>query len=267
MTTKQRLYSIIFKSDTKNGKLFDVILLWSILFSILVTMLDSVHEFNDLFKTEFYAVEWFLTVLFTIEYIMRIYISPKPLKYIFSFWGLVDLMAILPTYLSLFSYGYQYLLVVRILRLLRVFRVLKLVRFNKEAILLINSLRSSSYKIGIFFSAVLTIVVLLGTIMYVVEHGEHGFSSIPQSIYWAIITITTVGYGDIVPYTVLGKSIASVAMIIGYAIIAVPTGIITAEMSKAQKNKQICKECGIENSELSNFCTNCGTNLKEKADK
>lgn len=261
MTIKQRLYRIVFKSDTKNGKRFDVVLLWSILFSIFITMLDSVPSFNARFRTEFYILEWFLTILFSIEYVLRIIISPKPLRYIFSFWGLVDLLAILPTYASLFFYGYQYLLVVRILRLLRVFRVLKLVRFNKEAIFLLKSLKSSSYKIGIFLSAVLTIVILLGTIMYVVENGDNGFSSIPQSIYWAIITITTVGYGDIVPNTVLGKFISSFAMIIGYAIIAVPTGIITVEMSKKSNSKQICSECGTENNDSNNFCTNCGAKL------
>jgi voltage-gated potassium channel len=263
MTLKQKLYSVVFENDTKPGKKFDVVLLWCILFSILVTVMDSVPSLNQRFKDEFYIFEWFITVLFSIEYFLRIYISPKPFRYIFSFWGFVDLLAILPTYLSLFFYSYHYLLVVRIFRLLRVFRILKLVRFNREANTLIKALITSSYKIGIFFSAVLTVVILLGTIMYVVENGENGFASIPQSIYWAIITITTVGYGDIVPYTVLGKFIASFIMIIGYAIIAVPTGIITVEMAKASETKIKCQQCGESNNERSNYCAKCGTKIKE----
>lgn len=263
MINKQQLYQIVFESDTKAGKRFDVLLLWCILVSIFIAVLDSVPSLNLNFKNEFYAIEWVFTVIFSIEYFMRIYISPKPIRYILSFWGVIDLLAILPTYISLFFYGYHYLLVVRILRLLRVFRILKLVRFNKEAIVLLRALKASSYKIGIFFSAVLTIVILLGTIMYVVENGENGFTSIPQSIYWAIITVTTVGYGDIVPHTILGKFISSFAMIIGYAIIAVPTGIITVEMSKSSETKIICNQCSTNNIETSNYCTNCGSLLKK----
>jgi len=263
MINKQRLYQIVFESDTKAGKRFDVLLLWCILASIFVAVLDSVPYLNLNFKNEFYSVEWVFTVIFSLEYFMRIYISPKPIRYVLSFWGVIDLLAILPTYVSLFFYGYHYLLVVRILRLLRVFRILKLVRFNKEAIILSRALKASSYKIGIFFSAVLTIVILLGTIMYVVENGENGFTSIPQSIYWAIITVTTVGYGDIVPHTILGKFISSFAMIIGYAIIAVPTGIITVEMSKSSESKIICPQCSTNNIETSNYCTNCGSLLKK----
>ena len=260
---KQRLYNIIFESDTKAGQNFDIALLWGILLSILVAVLDSVPYLNQHFDSEFYYVEWIFTALFSIEYILRIGISPKPWKYIFSFWGFVDLLAILPTYISLFIYGYHYLLVVRILRLLRVFRILRLAQFNKEAIVLLRSLKSSSYKIGIFFFAVLTIVVLLGTIMYVVEGGENGFTSIPQSIYWAIITVTTVGYGDIVPHTVLGKFISSFAMIIGYAIIAVPTGIITVEMTKSA-DSEICDACGKQNPNSANFCSKCGESIGTK---
>lgn len=263
MVNKYRLYQIVFESDTKAGKRFDILLLWCILLSILIAVLDSVPYLNLIYKNEFYTIEWVFTVIFSIEYFMRIYISPKPIRYIFSYWGIIDLLAILPTYVSLFFYGYHYLLVVRILRLLRVFRILKLVRFNREAIFLLRALRASSYKIGIFFSAVLTIVILLGTIMYVVENGENGFTSIPQSIYWAIITVTTVGYGDIVPHTILGKFISSLAMIIGYAIIAVPTGIITVEMSKSSEKNKICPQCNTNNIETSNYCTNCGSMLKK----
>lgn len=255
---KEQLYNIIFESDTKAGKRFDVILLWSILFSVLVAMLDSVPYLHLHYEKEFYVVEWFCTIIFSFEFLLRVYVAQKPFSYVLSFWGLVDLLAILPTFISLFVYGYQYLLIVRILRLLRVFRILRLVRFNKEALGLIHALKSSSYKISIFLSAVLTVVVLLGTIMYVVERGENGFTSIPQSIYWAIITVTTVGYGDIVPHTILGKLISSVAMITGYAIIAVPTGIVTVEMSRAVGAKKTCEPCGEMNNLDANYCGHCG---------
>lgn len=264
MITKQSLYKIIFENDTKPGKQFDVVLLWTILVSIVVVMLDSIPSINDQFKAEFYILEWIFTLLFSLEYGFRIFVSPKPFKYIFSFWGFVDLLSILPTYLSLFLYGYQYLLIVRIIRLLRVFRILKLIRFTKEAQFLINALKGSSYKIGIFLATVITITVILGTLMYVVENGENGFSSIPQSIYWAIVTITTVGYGDITPQTVLGKFFASIAMIIGYAILAVPTGIITLEMTKSNEPKTSCQKCGFKNPEDANFCSSCGIKIKEK---
>lgn len=255
---KTELYQIIFESDTKAGKRFDVILLWSILFSVLVAMLDSVPFLHQQYEKEFYVVEWFCTIIFSLEFLLRIYVTKKPYGYVLSFWGLVDLLAILPTFISLFVYGYQYLLIVRILRLLRVFRILRLVRFNKEALGLMHALKSSAYKISIFLSAVLTVVVLLGTIMYVVEHGENGFTSIPQSIYWAIITVTTVGYCDIVPHTILGKLISSVAMITGYAIIAVPTGIVTVEMSRVSGAKKTCESCGTFCSQEANFCSHCG---------
>lgn len=261
---KRRLYLIVFGSDTKAGRRFDIILLWAILFSILLAFLDSVPDFNKLFRNQFYVLEWLLTIVFTIEYLLRIYISPKPLRYIFSFWGFIDLLSIVPTYFSLFFYGYHYFLVLRVFRLLRVFRILKLARFNKESIFLLNALKMSSHKITIFLSAVVTIVVLLGTIMYVVEHGENGFVSIPQSIYWAIMTLTTVGYGDIVPHTVLGKFISSFTMIIGYAIIAIPTGIITMEMTNATGFPKTCPKCDTKNHGNANFCSNCGTSIKDK---
>ncbi len=261
---KEYLYKVVFESDTKAGKKFDVVLLWAILLSCLVAILDSVQFLQHRFGKEFVVLEWIFTIIFTIEYLARIYISPKPLRYIFSFWGFIDLLAIIPTYLSLFYFGYHYLVIVRIIRLLRVFRVLRLVRFNREAMGLLRALKSSAYKVGIFFSTVFTIVVLLGTVMYVVEGGENGFSSIPQSIYWAIITVTTVGYGDVVPVTVVGKFISSFAMIIGYSIIAVPTGIITVEMARSSKTQVKCPKCNYANEEKSNYCSSCGQEIREK---
>jgi voltage-gated potassium channel len=260
MTNREKLYVIVFKASTKAGKQFDVGLLWLILLSVLVVLLESVPELGIRFHNAFFAIEWGLTILFSIEYLLRIWISPKPLKYIFSFWGFIDLLSIFPTYLSLFVTGYHYLLIVRIFRLLRIFRVLKLVRFLSEAQVLIKALRASSYKIGIFLIVVLSIVTFLGTIMYVVEGGKEGFTSIPQSIYWAIVTVTTVGYGDMVPHTVIGKFISSIAMMIGYAIIAVPTGIVTVEMSRVSETLS-CPACKKKNNENAKFCNHCGTLL------
>lgn len=257
MTNRERLYVIVFKANTKAGKQFDVALLWLILLSVLVVLLESVPELGTRFHFTFYSIEWALTILFSIEYLLRIWISPKPLKYIFSFWGFIDLLSIFPTYLSLFVVGYHYLLIVRIFRLLRIFRILKLVRFLTEAQVLIKALRASLYKISIFLIVVLSIVTFLGTIMYVVEGGKEGFTSIPQSIYWAIVTVTTVGYGDMVPHTVLGKFISSIAMMIGYAIIAVPTGIVTVEMSRASETLS-CPACNKKNNENAKFCNHCG---------
>lgn len=262
ISTREKLHDIVFGHDTKAGKLFDVVLLWIILFSVVVVMLESVKELDDRYSDAFFVIEWIMTGLFTIEYLMRIWISRRPFNYIFSFWGIIDLLSILPTYLSLFFVGYHYLLVVRIFRLLRVFRILKLARFNKEAQFLNVALRASRYKISIFLLAVLSIVVLLGTVMYVVEGGQDGFSSIPQSIYWAIVTVTTVGYGDLVPQTVLGQFISSIAMIMGYAIIAVPTGIVTVAMARAGSEKK-CSICQHNNEESANFCSQCGNTFKD----
>lgn len=264
MINKQQIYDIIFESNTRPGKHFDVILLWVIGLSVVVAMFDSLPGISHALRRSLSIAEWFFTILFTIEYLVRIYVSPKPKKYIFSFWGIIDIVAILPTYLSLFYYGYQYLLIVRILRMLRVFRVLRMVRFSREGNMLLRALKASAYKIGIFFFSVICIVAVLGTVMYVVEGPENGFTSIFQSIYWAIIPIITVGYGDIVPHTVLGKIISSFTMIIGHAIIAVPTGIVTVEMSRATDDKQKCQSCGFRNIESANYCNNCGVNLKQK---
>jgi voltage-gated potassium channel len=255
---RQRLYNIIFGTDTKGGRLFDVVLLWFIIFSVGVVILESIPEIGTRYLQAFGTIEWGLTVLFTIEYLLRWWSSPKPAKYLFSAWGFIDLLALLPTYLSLIFPGFHFLLMVRILRLLRVFRILKLVRFSQEAQVLINAMKASSYKIGVFLFTVLTTITLLGTLMYVVEGSQSGYSSIPQSIYWAIVTVTTVGYGDVVPITVLGKIISSISMIIGYAIIAVPTGIITAELSKTRRDIP-CGSCGYKNPAEARFCSSCGT--------
>ncbi|MBL7994093.1 ion transporter [bacterium] len=258
MALRQRLHKVIFESDTRAGKRFDVFLLWIILFSVLIVMLDSVAEIGQRYSDIFFVTEWVLTVIFSIEYGLRIWISPRRLKYLFSFWGFIDLLSILPSYLSLVLAGYHYMLVVRIFRLLRVFRILKLARFNTEAQILIEALRASVYKISIFFMAVLAIVTFMGTTIYVVEGGREGFSSIPQSIYWAIVTVTTVGYGDIVPHTVMGKFLSSIAMITGYVFIAVPTGIVTLEISRSALKKKECSACNSKNEIAANYCAQCG---------
>lgn len=261
MTTKEKLYKIVFETDTKSGKRFDVFLLWIILFSVITVMIESVPEVAENYSKIFFTIEWIMTIIFTIEYLLRIWISPKPVKYILSFWGIIDLLSFLPTYLRIFIFGYHYLIVIRIFRLLRVFRILKLARFNKESKLLVNALKSSMHKLGVFLVAVIAIVVFMGTIMYVVEGGKEGFTSIPQSIYWAIVTVTTVGYGDMVPHTVLGKFISSIAMIIGYAIIAVPTGIITVEMANSGRKRKACEKCNHLNESEASYCNHCGEKL------
>lgn len=261
---RRKLHVIVFGTSTRAGRRFDVFLLWIILFSVLVVMVESVPEIGNKYSREFFVVEWIMTGIFTIEYLLRIWISPKPFKYIFSFWGIIDLLSILPTYLSLFIGGYHYLLVVRIFRLLRVFRIFKLARFSSEARVLREALKLSLHKVSIFLMAVVAIVIILGTVMYVVEGGKDGFTSIPQSIYWAIVTVTTVGYGDLVPHTIIGKFISSIAMITGYAIIAVPTGIVTVAMAKSSEKKKKCGACNHENEIAARYCNKCGNELAAK---
>jgi voltage-gated potassium channel len=261
----QRLHDVIFEADTFEGKLFDIILMISIFLSVLVVIIDSVPSYHIEYGSIFFTIELVLTILFTIEYFLRIISVGQPFKYIFSFYGLIDFVSIIPTYLLLFFGGLGYLAILRALRLLRIFRVLKLARYIKAVSLLVQSLNSSKYRILVFFFTVIIIVTILGSFMYVIEGAESGFTSIPISIYWAIVTLTTVGYGDIAPITSLGQAFASFIMILGYAIIAVPAGIISIEMSKNQKintNTQSCRNCHkTTHDDDAKFCKYCGCPL------
>ncbi|MCD4683998.1 MAG: ion transporter [Bacteroidales bacterium] len=260
---RTKIHEIIFGSDTPQGKNFDVALFIAILLSVLIVLLDSVASFHEKYGSQFLIAEWFFTILFSIEYILRIISSKRPSKYIFSFYGIIDLLAILPTYLSLVLVGSQYLIVIRVLRLLRVFRVLKLARYVRASAVLIIALKNSRHKIIVFLEVIFTLVVVMGSLMYLIEGPEHGFNSIPRSIYWAIVTLTTVGYGDIAPETFFGQALASVLMITGYAIIAVPTGIISVEMAKAsQDNNKTCQNCDCEeHDDDAKYCKDCGKKL------
>lgn len=262
---RKKIYIIIFRSDTPAGRLFDLTLLFLILLSIFSVALESVATFRRDYLTYIHIIEWTCTIFFTIEYALRIYAINRPKQYIFSFYGLVDLVAFLPTYLSFFLAGTQFLVVVRAFRLLRVFRILKLSRFLSEGNILKQALQNSMHKIVVFLATVLTLVIIMGTIMYLIEGPHNGFENIPVSIYWAIVTITTVGYGDVSPQSPLGQFFASILMIMGYGIIAVPTGIVSVEMAKATElAKKRCPACraAIFDSEA-NFCSNCGVDLKQ----
>ena len=266
---RQRLYIIIFESHTQAGKAFDVVLLIFILLSILTVMLESVAAFRAAYGEVFLALEWFFTISFTIEYLLRIYSSPRPLRYITSFYGLVDLLSILPTYVALIFAGSQFLVVIRGLRLLRVFRILKLSHFLGEAETLKRALKASVAKIIVFIGAVLTIVLIVGALMYLIEGPENGYTSIPKSIYWGVVTITTVGYGDISPQTPAGQALATLLMLLGYGIIAVPTGIVSAELSRAEKKESptvlSCPHCKPEDHPAdAAFCRFCGLQLNNK---
>lgn len=263
---RERLHGIIFHADSPAGKAFDVVLLWAILLSIVVVSLESVASIRAQFGWEFRAIEWVLTILFTIEYMLRVACVKKPSKYIFSFYGIVDLLAVLPTYLGLFFADTHYLIVIRILRLLRVFRVFKLVRYLGEARVLMDALRASRPKIVVFLGGVFSLVVIVGTVMHVLEGPESGFTSIPKSIYWAIVTVTTVGYGDITPHTPIGQAISALLMIVGYGIIAVPTGIVSAELTRLPRSvaTHACTECGRDlHDPDASFCKYCGGKLKD----
>ncbi|MCP1622184.1 ion transporter [Pseudomonas nitroreducens] len=270
-TWRQRLYIIIFQSDTPAGRRFDSALLIVILASLLVVFLDSVARIHQQFGAVFSVLEWIMSGLFLIEYLLRLYCSPKPLRYALSFYGLVDLAAVLPGVIALFYPEAQYLLVIRVVRLLRVFRILKLRQHLRQADFLLTALRGSRQKITVFFVSVMSLVTVFGSLMYVVEGPEHGFTSIPRGIYWAIVTLTTVGFGDITPKTGLGQAIASLVMLTGYSIIAVPTGIFSAELHNAMRPAgqlaKPCPACAKASHEAeAAFCSRCGNPLFPRAD-
>ncbi|MBP5077571.1 ion transporter, partial [Pseudomonas chlororaphis] len=265
---RERLYVMIFQTDTVAGRRFDSILLLIILASLVIVILDSIDQVHQNYANVLAYIEWGFTLIFAIEYGLRLYCSPKPLRYAFSFYGLVDLLAIVPGILALYYSDAQYLLIIRVIRMLRIFRVLKLSPYLKQAHYLLDALRGSKQKILVFLLSVCTLVTVFGTLMYVVEGPEHGFTSIPKGIYWAIVTLTTVGYGDIVPKTVIGQIISSMVMITGYSIIAVPTGIFTAELANAMRGEQLkhdCPVCRKNNHEHgAAFCSRCGNALFPK---
>ncbi len=265
-----KLHEIIFEADTPTGKLFDIALIIAIILSIIAVMFDSVAEVRAEHGKALYIIEWFFTLLFTAEYLARIISLGNPVRYILSFYGLVDLVAILPTYLSLLLPGSQYLMVIRVLRLLRIFRILKLAQYLNEAETLLKAMRASARKISIFLFAVMSMVLIFGSLLYLIEGDESGFTSIGVSCYWAITTLTTVGYGDISPQSPLGRAVASVIMVMGYGVIAVPTGIVTAELVSPIRGKvstQACPDCGGEkHSYDAIFCKYCGANLNAGRD-
>lgn len=261
---RRKLYEVIFEADTAAGKFFDIILLWAILLSVIAVMLNSVVDIEQNYGSILKIIEWFFTILFTIEYIFRIICVPRKWRYIRSFFGIVDFVAIIPTYIGIFVGGIHILIVVRILRLLRIFRVFKLARYLKEGKVMLRALRASRPKIIVFLVTVLTVVTIIGAIMYLVEGDANGFTSIPRSIYWAIVTMTTVGYGDISPKTPLGQFLATIVMILGYAIIAVPTGMISFDVLKASQkiSERICPQCGVTGHDAdAKYCKYCGANL------
>ncbi|MEO0470655.1 MAG: ion transporter [Bacteroidota bacterium] len=269
LTQRERIHEIIFEADTPAGKAFDVVLLVLIVLSVIVVMLESVSEIGQPYQNVFRFLEWAFTILFTIEYGLRIYSIRKPIHYITSFYGIVDLLSILPTFLSAFIFGSQYLITIRALRLLRIFRILKLGNHLSESSILFEALKASRNKITVFLVAVMTVVLIIGSTMYLVEGGaDSGFTSIPRSVYWAIVTVTTVGYGDIAPVTPLGQFLSAILMVMGYGIIAVPTGIVSVELAHAEEkmNKKVntisCPTCGREGHDSDAIhCKFCGGKL------
>jgi len=262
---RARLHEIIFEADTPAGRFFDIALIWCILISVAAVMLDSVESIRLAHGTMLTSIEWFFTVLFTVEYVLRLACIGKPMRYATSFFGVVDLLALLPTYLSLLFPGSHYLLVIRILRVLRVFRVLKLVQFLDEVNIMTRALRASARKIAVFIFTVLALMVVFGSVMYLIEGEANGFDSIPRGIYWAIVTMTTVGYGDISPNTPWGQLVAALVMLLGFAIIAVPTGIVASEFQRAgsrEVSTQSCRECSAEGHDHDAVhCKRCGARL------
>jgi voltage-gated potassium channel len=266
---KSKLHEIIYEADTPAGKAFDIGLLLVIVLSIVLVMLESIPGMSDKYYWQFYTAEWIITIIFSIEYMLRIIVINRPTRYIFSFYGIVDLLSTLPTYLAILGGGHNLLFAVRALRLLRIFRILKITRYVGESNRLLLALRNSRAKILVFLYAVVILCVIMGTVMYLVEGPENGYTSIPTGIYWCIVTLTTVGFGDIHPVTPLGQFIASVIMITGYGIIAVPTGIVTSEFSRASANEipvntQVCPYCNeTKHLDKAEYCHNCGNPLNE----
>jgi voltage-gated potassium channel len=260
---KQKAYEIIFEADTRAGRLFNVVLFVAIIASVAIIVLESVESIRARYGTLLRALEWFFTILFTLEYLARVWTVNQRIKYTRSFFGIIDLLAILPNYLALIFVGAQSLMVIRSLRLLRIFRIFKLSRYVGEGQNLARALKASQHKITVFLLVVLTSVIIMGTIMYLVEGPENGFTSIPVSIYWAIVTMTTVGYGDIAPHTPLGQSLASLIMIMGYGIIAVPTGIVSSELIQLKRvTTQVCPHCLKEGHDVDAvFCKYCSGKL------
>ena len=266
MKFREQVRRVIFEAETPAGRFFDLSLLTVIVVSTLCVVLESVDSIARNYSDLLITLEWVFTAIYSVEYLARLYASPRPLRYVVSFYGLIDLISIIPTYASLLFSGAPSFIVIRSLRLLRTFRVLKLVHFVGEADVLRAALQASQRKILVFIWAIICAVTLIGSLMYFVEGGENGFTSIPSSIYWAIVTLTTVGYGDIAPVTVLGKTIASMVMVLGYGIIAVPTGIVTAEISQASRrntaNTTTCAACFLEGHHAeANYCRRCGFQL------
>jgi voltage-gated potassium channel len=271
LSRRERLHIVIFQTDTPAGRRFDKALLVIILLSLLVTIIDSIESIHREYADWFAYAEWGFTLIFAVEYLLRLYCSPKPMKYAFSFYGLVDLLAIVPGVLAIYYSDAQYLLIVRIIRMLRIFRVLKLGNYLRQANYLLAALRGSKQKIIVFLVTVSTLVTVFGTLMYVIEGPQNGFSSIPKGIYWAIVTLTTVGFGDIVPKTPLGQMLSSLVMIIGYSIIAVPTGIFTAELANAMRGEQLKHDCPVCAKKFHEhgaaFCSSCGNALFARQEK
>ncbi|RJX68422.1 ion transporter [Vibrio sinensis] len=268
---KHRLYVIIFGTHTKAGRAFDIALIIAILSSLIIFVLESIPSIGPKWVQPLRYFEYSFTALFTIEYLLRLYCSPKPKSYATSFYGVIDLLAILPTYIAIFFPSASFMGVIRLLRVMRIFRVLKLVRYLQDSNILLRSLLMARRKIFIFFSTVAILVTIFGALIYVIEGPENGFTSIPQSIYWAIVTITTVGYGDLVPKTPLGKGLASLTMLLGYSILAVPTGIITAELSnEMHSHKELvkcpnCNQPGHDSDAM--HCKHCGSELADPDDR
>jgi voltage-gated potassium channel len=264
---RAKLHEIIFESDTVWGRRFDLVLLWLILASVVVVVLETVPALHAQHFDSFYAAEWFFTIIFTLEYLLRMYVVKSPVRYATSTFGLIDLISILPTYLSLIVVGSQAMLVIRVLRLLRVFRVLRMGRFLWAGHIISKALKASRHKLTVFIFFVMQLVIIIGAVMYFVEGPVNpGFTSIPAGIYWAVVTLTTVGFGDVTPVTAVGKFLAIIVMMTGYAIIAVPTGIVSAELvaNHKQNNSQVCRHCTEEgHDDDAKFCKHCGWTLHE----